>query len=125
MFRNMHNNNEDDSGFAELTYNPFASKNNETNTELSIINYVNQDKTNSTTPTLNLKPSNSTNTQLTDDIDNERKSYIVRGLSGLRNIGNTCYMNATLQCLNACIPFSAYMVNNKFIEKLRINRLKY
>jgi ubiquitin carboxyl-terminal hydrolase 8 len=28
--------------------------------------------------------------------------------SGLKNLGNTCYMNATIQCLSASIPFARF-----------------
>lgn len=30
------------------------------------------------------------------------------GLTGLKNLGNTCYMNSTIQCLSATIPFAKY-----------------
>lgn len=30
------------------------------------------------------------------------------GKSGLRNLGNTCYMNATMQCLSATVPFARF-----------------
>lgn len=27
---------------------------------------------------------------------------------GLKNLGNTCYMNATIQCLSATVPFARF-----------------
>jgi ubiquitin C-terminal hydrolase len=42
-----------------------------------------------------------------------------RGLSGLHNLGNTCYMNATLQCLFATDLFNYYLKKKKFKSELR------
>jgi len=42
-----------------------------------------------------------------------------RGLSGLYNLGNTCYMNATLQCLFATNIFNYYLKKGKFKNDLR------
>ena len=41
-----------------------------------------------------------------------------RGLSGLVNLGNTCYMNATLQCLFATDLFNYYIKSKKFKKDL-------
>lgn len=30
------------------------------------------------------------------------------GTSGLKNLGNTCYMNAPIQCLSATVPFATF-----------------
>lgn len=37
------------------------------------------------------------------------------GTSGLKNLGNTCYMNAPIQCLSATVPFSRFFTGtNEF-----------
>jgi len=54
------------------------------------------------------------------DIDEERKKYITGGLTGLVNIGNTCYMNSALQCLFATDLLTAY-----FLKKTYVNDLKH
>ncbi|XP_050395698.1 ubiquitin carboxyl-terminal hydrolase 8 [Patella vulgata] len=35
-------------------------------------------------------------------------------LTGLRNLGNTCYMNSTIQCLNHTTPLVSYFVSDIF-----------
>lgn len=48
----------------------------------------------------------------------ESKDILVNGLSGLVNIGNTCYMNASLQCLCANNLFISYLIKKKFVTPL-------
>lgn len=58
------------------------------------------------------------------EILEKRKAITVRGLSGIKNLGNTCYANATLQCLNSITYFCSYLRTKKFRDRLEANVLK-
>jgi ubiquitin carboxyl-terminal hydrolase 8 len=37
------------------------------------------------------------------------------GMTGLRNLGNTCYMNAILQCMSATTPLARYFLSMAYV----------
>jgi ubiquitin carboxyl-terminal hydrolase 8 len=54
-------------------------------------------------------------------MNNFDKEINVKGLSGLYNIGNTCYMNSALQCLSASLIFTSYILKKKFVSDIKEN----
>ena len=41
-----------------------------------------------------------------------------KGLSGIINLGNTCFMNSGLQCISLTVPLTRYFVTGEFLEDI-------
>lgn len=51
-------------------------------------------------------------------MENEKSDL---GVCGLRNIGNTCFMNSGLQCLSNCYQFTEFFLEQKYKDHINID----
>ena len=58
----------------------------------------------------------------TEDKSDKNEDKRIQGVRGLQNVGNSCYMNAAIQCLAHTSPFKYYFLSGAYIND--INRTK-
>ncbi|CAG9331941.1 unnamed protein product [Blepharisma stoltei] len=49
---------------------------------------------------------------------NQSAEPIRLGMTGLQNLGNTCYMNSAIQCLSHTISLTSYFLNGDFMQSI-------
>ncbi|KAG0938159.1 hypothetical protein G6F32_009539 [Rhizopus arrhizus] len=62
--------------------------------------------------------------QTPSSVFSQQGALIVVGTTGLKNLGNTCYMNSIIQCLSGTLPFARYFISGVFRQHVnRTNKL--
>ena len=44
--------------------------------------------------------------------------FVGKGLCGLQNLGNTCYLNTAVHCLSHSLPLTWYFLSDQYLEDM-------
>ena len=58
-----------------------------------------------------------------EEIESPDDKVLSHGVVGLQNLGNTCFLNAAVQCLSHSLPLQQYLLSTVFIHE--INRTNF
>ena len=60
-----------------------------------------------------------------DRDDNTKRNLINKGLSGLINLGNTCYQNSAIHCLSQTPELTQYFITDKYAEDFDDEKIEH
>ena len=64
------------------------------------------------------KEDGESDTESDSDADEVNENILSQGVIGLQNLGNTCYLNAAVQCLSHSTPLTQYFLSNVFVHEI-------
>ncbi|ODQ58696.1 hypothetical protein WICANDRAFT_79243 [Wickerhamomyces anomalus NRRL Y-366-8] len=72
------------------------------------------------------RPNNRPRTDSVPTLQKSVNPFVRLSITGLRNMGNTCYINSMIQCLFATTKFTEIFINNKFEDYInpKFNKIK-
>jgi ubiquitin C-terminal hydrolase len=56
-----------------------------------------------------------------DKIEPKNETSVIIGINGLKNLGNSCYINSAFSCLFQIQPLVDYFINDLHLQEVNVN----